>query len=607
MRTGVRAALAVLAVTLAAPAGALGATFRPAGPEGGPVLLAAGGGRIFGEAQSGIALRDVHGWRRCTALPRALRLRGGDDDLPRLAVAADGAVWVVGRAGLATGGRDCATWRRVPAPGATLGIVALAGPTAPLIAIQRDKIRRSDDGGRTWQVSSRLEREPAGAVAGGQTIVIDPAEGSRACSSDGGRTWRPLSGGEFSNAQTAIGGDGTIWSVDLGEGALDVARACGAPRRTVAGGPPGQLVGADLAGRAVFVDDDTNRLSLIEPATLAMRAGPVLGPIVGGALQATVGGPLLVGTFSGPWTITDGVARRDATGFRESIDAPPVVVDGGRRLLSVPILGGDVVASNDRGERWTPVVTGRDSDLGSTLERIDDAVLALIGAPSDDGDGPPGDLLLTTDGGRTWQARSAATAGWTAGTIIDDPTSATAWSVTLFRRVYRTRDAGRTWERLPGGLAAAGTMAVRPGELVVVRRSGRAWQITRIGRTGRARTGAVSGLPRSCPHLDALVGGATGMLVASACGRIYRSRDGRAFRRDAGPAPTSRRVTSALVAERSGTRTWLGRADGVFVQAVPGARWRRLPGSPRGVTALALAADDLLVVSERGLEAVALR
>ena len=128
-----------------------------------------------------------------------------------------------------------------------------------------------------------------------------------------------------------------------------------------------------------------------------------------------------------------GTDRRHLTGF-SAVDDRRFIASGHPQLAAhgEPSQLG-IIASADEGHSWSPVaLTGR-ADLhvlrasGDRLYGYDDATNRL---------------LMSPDGGRTWQSRGAS------AQIFDlaiDPTDADALVATTARGAYESRDAGRTW------------------------------------------------------------------------------------------------------------------------------------------------------------------
>lgn len=588
-------ALVVAVLALAVP-GASAAVFEPIGPAGGAVVLVGSGGHIVGiDLAARIAVRGDDGWRRCAAPPDPTERD------PAVTVRPDGEIWVTSERGVFRGGADCARWRRVVIPGGTFAVVA-AG--ADLLALQfGGVVRGSADGGASW----RRLHPPArlvGLVAEGRTVV-GRGEAGLVCSPDGGRTWRPL---PADGASIAISRSGSIWSTSS-EGRLQQAR-CGGDVRTVVEFDAGEVIGVDAAGVPVLTRD--YRLARVAADGTPLGWGPRLLDIPFSALPLP-DGRLLVSTSRGAFVVDGSLITRDTFAL-PAIVTTPAAIAGGQRLVAGGVFGADDVASDDLGATWHPVVTSPEG-IADVAVRLDDRVVALVSVSGDSGERRG---LLSIDAGETW--RAVGRAPWVGGLVLDDPTGPMAWALRA-GRISRSTDGGRTWQRLPTRWRPASpdgrpivellAVARRGGLLAITRTLGGDWRRLAITADGRVRRARVRGLPARCDSGGGELVADGRAVLAIACAVPYRSTGGDVFRRVAAGLPRMADGGSGIstsVAMQPGTRrAFLGRGDGLFVQERPGARWRRVPGAPAIVGGLEIAGDWLLVLSDRGLERMALQ
>jgi photosystem II stability/assembly factor-like uncharacterized protein len=296
----------------------------------------------------------------------------------------------------------------------------------------RSVVRRSTDGGRSWQV---LRRE-----RGRRVVRLAFADARRGFVVD--ELYTPGAGGGTSCPRLRLTADGgRTWmsrTIAFGNRDCDSAGSGGGPQvPTVFLGTRYAWAGDDGAGVVWRTDDGAHtwRVSA-EPRSLGLME------LVGRAL-AGAAGALTVQTAAGP------------------------------------------VATSDGGRTWKP--SHWPSDRAIALAQGRGAYLAP--GRSHDREVP----MVTPDGGRTWR-RLRLPPGLTAPvvdvafTTARDGLIATGEYGSSELAVFATHDRGRTWRRipLPAGAREATSVSLGPGVAVVTRRDARPVITTDEGRTLRA-------------------------------------------------------------------------------------------------------------------------
>ena len=245
-------------------------------------------------------------------------------------------------------------------------------------------------------------------------------------------------------------------------------------------------------------------------ATDARDAGPVH---VHGLGVNPRDGALFIATHTGMWRVAPGDERaarvtdrrQDTMGF--TVVGPDHFLGSGHPDLRdelPPLLG--LIESRDAGRSWQPV---------SLLGRADFHVLRSKGNEVYGFDVSSGRLLLSSDGGRTWIARTPP------GALVDlavAPPGGGRVVVSGARGVHESHDRGRTWTQLGDrtGLLAWPARAA----LYLAEDSGAVLASADGGRTWRLR-GRVPGEPAAF-----LARGRSDLYVALHDGTIERSTDG---------------------------------------------------------------------------------
>ena len=226
------------------------------------------------------------------------------------------------------------------------------------------------------------------------------------------------------------------------------------------------------------------------------------------------GATLFIATHGGLWVAADGQTKprrvddsqQDIMGF--SVLSKNRFIGSGHPHPSQqdqpPNLG--LIESRDGGKSWKNISLAGDADFH---------VLQSSGRRVYGFDGTQGRLMVSSDGGRSWQQRTPPAAIF--GLAID-PTKHDRVVVATGRGTFSTSDAGKTWrpldERLAGLLAWP-----RPKQLYLVDGQGQ----VRLSRDGGRQwhvVGSVGGQPA------AFIAGATDLYAALADGSVKRSTDG---------------------------------------------------------------------------------
>jgi hypothetical protein len=130
--------------------------------------------------------------------------------------------------------------------------------------------------------------------------------------------------------------------------------------------------------------------------------------------------------------------------------------------------GRGLYKSVDAGRSWTLATGALDIDVNAVAVDPENPSTLYVGTS-----GSEGGVLKSTDGGSTWQAGSTGlrwrvrsrSGKWTTPTMpvsalaIDPIDSATLYAVTA-RGVYRSTDAGTSWQPFNDGLAGRDVMAL---------------------------------------------------------------------------------------------------------------------------------------------------
>ena len=220
---------------------------------------------------------------------------------------------------------------------------------------------------------------------------------------------------------------------------------------------------------------------------------------------------LLIATHSGLFRAEPGAGKAERVGDSRQ-DTMGFTVVGPREYLGSghpdlrdelpPLLG--LIRSNDGGRTWTPV---------SRLGESDFHALRVAGGTVYGADATSGRLLVSTNGGRTWTARTPP------APLVDlvvDPRDPEHLVATTQDGMFRSRDGGARWRPLDRQLI--GLMAWSDA-LVLVDGEGRVRRSTDAGATW-SQVGSIGTQPA------AVTADGDALLVATPDNEVRRSQDG---------------------------------------------------------------------------------
>jgi photosystem II stability/assembly factor-like uncharacterized protein len=271
----------------------------------------------------------------------------------------------------------------------------------------------------------------------------------------------------------------------------------------LAAGCGGDSAASDSATTAA-AGSGTDVLSIaVDPAdgTLVAGGGPAFYRVKPGAADPeTAAGRITTPKGSGTLT-KDVVARFTADGT--------IIASGHSGEAALPSVLG-LVKSTDDGETWQPI-----SGLGKAdyheIEIDGDRILALRYED-------PGMIQLSTDGGKTWQAREAPSVAAPIDVAVN-PADPDQWAVSCDQGTFISSNGGRSWRqwdttfgpRIAWAAPDALYLAGKDGKVKVSPDAGRTWK----------DAGSIGAGPKE------LTFSAKGELYASiAGGEIRRSADG---------------------------------------------------------------------------------
>jgi len=169
-----------------------------------------------------------------------------------------------------------------------------------------------------------------------------------------------------------------------------------------------------------------------------------------------------------------------------------------------PLLG--LIESRDAGETWKPI---------SLLGEVDFHVLRVDGRHVVGYDATSGLILMSRDGGRTWEDQRPPERLYD---LVVHPNSTQSLIATGESRLLASRDGGVTWSRREQG---SGLLAwPRPDRLYLLDPSGRTWISQDGGNRWQAR-GQIGAMPAAFLAVDSHT-----LFAAAHDGSIKRSSDG---------------------------------------------------------------------------------
>jgi photosystem II stability/assembly factor-like uncharacterized protein len=510
------------AVLVLSSLGANAQTWVPVGPPGGDVRSLTADPRdprrIYLGTASGLLYRSDDAGARWQRMTPGFPKRGFSlDDIvvdPRGTVFVG--FWEVGgsQGGVAQSNDGGKTFTMLPGiDGQSVRGLAIA-PSNPamLVAGTIAGVFQSLDRGRTW---SRLTPEGHPDLRNVGSVAIDPADPMVIYagtwhlpwkSTDGGRSWFPISAGmiddsdvmtltiDRSNTQNvfATACSGIYRSTD---GALKWSKVRGIPsssRRTRAFAQSPDNLNLLFAGtvEGLWMSEDagtTWRLAtqkeLVVNSIVTLPAGIVLlGTDGAGVVRSIDGGRSWVASNAGfserfvSRMLFDRAGQRVLAGiwgdrrhggvFAAASPRGPWYRFGsgleGREVLSLALIGGEVIAGTDDGLFLSNGYTGSWSRLTTVIDgadvhpRVVDVVALspykVLAATSKG-------LLRTSDGGRTWQ-RAPLGITEQISTLTVSPRNPALVVAATPLGFFRSADAGETWARLSSGLGDVAVHAV---------------------------------------------------------------------------------------------------------------------------------------------------
>jgi photosystem II stability/assembly factor-like uncharacterized protein len=301
----------------------------------------------------------------------------------------------------------------------------------------------SEDGGRTWTVSSAgctgaLMQHVTVAVTDGDVVVASARSGLFA-SEDGGRSWVGLAYG------AARGVEGLAIAVDPFDSrhviaSLGDVAAGPIPLLSFDGGRTWEPSGADLfLGERRITNGALTRV-IFAPLVPNRVYGLISEGKCPGFCPPEAGGGIIVSSDGGRTWTQSGLAGENVAAL--------AISPRDNALLYAGTYNGKVARSDDGGATWRWVNQGVSSGVALVSLAVDAADSRGLYAGLDGGA-----VLVSQDGGATWRrSASGMPAEMTVTSLVANPTRARTIYAGTIGGVYVSSDGGASWKVMGTGL-----------------------------------------------------------------------------------------------------------------------------------------------------------
>jgi photosystem II stability/assembly factor-like uncharacterized protein len=250
----------------------------------------------------------------------------------------------------------------------------------------------------------------------------------------------------------------------------------------------------------------------------------------------------------------------------------------GRIFLGVA--DGHIFGSEDAGEHWAL--------LGRASSRRDAVITSIVVDPRDPNvlfasswtqdPAAGGGVFRSEDGGRTW--RPSGLQGQAVRALVMAPSDADTLVAGTLDGVYRSRDAGKSWDRISPEhheeLRNFDSLAVDPRDPLIVYAGTfhLPWKTTDGGRTWHP---IHDGMIDDSDVMSLLIDSKTpGLIYASACSGIYRSKSGAAQWEKIQGIPYTARRTYAITQDMNHPGSvFAATSEGLWKTSDAGMTWKR--------------------------------
>ncbi len=235
----------------------------------------------------------------------------------------------------------------------------------------------------------------------------------------------------------------------------------------------------------------------------------------------------------------------------------------------------------------------RSTDAGATWERFSAGGLDFGGVATVSLDPTTSDSVYVINSGAIF--KSANGGGWTqlnrdfsaSAIVIDPAVTSTLYAGardlggTLGPGVYRSSDGGQTWEKRSAGLplSSINTFAVSPSSSSTIYAAAQLNGLYRSTDAGLTWTSAGAGVPRNINAL-AIDPGSPSIIYAGADTGLFRSADGGATWSGASPAGLQNIVSAVSIDPGNPLTVYAATCTGVFRSTDRGLTWGPIGGGP---------------------------